>query len=153
MLSLDNTYNEGELEDFIKRVHKLLEKSHVPFCAELKMDGVAVSVRYEKGVYTRALTRGDGKKGDDITSNMRTIHLPLELTGPHIPDVLEVRGEVYMTRKAFQAQNKRKEEAGEEPWANPRNAAAGSLKLLIANSSLESSPLFFMPLRKTLPIL
>jgi DNA ligase (NAD+) len=131
MLSLDNTYSEAELEEFIKRVHKLLEKSHVPFCAELKMDGVAVSVRYEKGVYTRALTRGDGKKGDDITSNMRTIHsVPLELTGPHIPDVLEVRGEVFMPHKAFQAQNKRKEEAGEELWANPRNAAAGSLKLL-----------------------
>ncbi len=130
MLSLDNTYSEEELEDFIKRVHKLLEKSHVPFCAELKMDGIAVSVRYEKGVYTRALTRGDGKKGDDITSNMRTIHsVPLKLTGT-IPDVLEVRGEVYMPHKAFQAQNKRKEEAGEELWANPRNAAAGSLKLL-----------------------
>ncbi|HUD02146.1 MAG TPA: NAD-dependent DNA ligase LigA [Rhabdochlamydiaceae bacterium] len=131
MLSLDNTYNQEELEDFIKRVHKLLEKSHVPFCAELKMDGVAVSVRYEKGVYTRALTRGDGKKGDDITSNMRTIHsVPLQLTGPHIPDVLEVRGEVFMPHQVFQAQNKRKEEAGEELWANPRNAAAGSLKLL-----------------------
>jgi DNA ligase (NAD+) len=131
MLSLDNTYNEEELEDFIKRVHKLLEKSHVPLCAELKMDGIAVSVRYEKGVYVRALTRGDGKKGDDITSNMRTIHsVPLELTGSHIPDVLEVRGEVFMPHKAFQAQNKRKEEAGEELWANPRNAAAGSLKLL-----------------------
>jgi DNA ligase (NAD+) len=131
MLSLDNTYNQEELEDFIKRVHKLLGKSHVPLCAELKVDGVAVSVRYEKGVYTRALTRGDGKKGDDITSNMRTIHsVPLELTGSHIPDVLEVRGEVYMPHKKFQAQNKRKEEIGEELWANPRNAAAGSLKLL-----------------------
>ncbi|MFS8563298.1 MAG: NAD-dependent DNA ligase LigA [Rhabdochlamydiaceae bacterium] len=95
------------------------------------MDGVAVSVRYEKGIYVRALTRGDGKKGDDITSNMRTIHsLPLELSGPHIPDVLEVRGEVYMTHAVFQKQNKEKESAGEEVWANPRNAAAGSLKLL-----------------------
>ena len=131
MLSLDNTYSQEELEEFVKRVHKLLEKSHVPFCAELKMDGIAVSVRYEKGVYTRALTRGDGKKGDDITSNMRTIHsIPLKLTGSHIPDVLEVRGEVFMPHQAFQAQNMRKEEAGEELWANPRNAAAGSLKLL-----------------------
>lgn len=131
MLSLDNTYNQEELEEFIQRVHKLLEKKHVSFCTELKMDGVAVSVRYEKGIYTRALTRGDGKKGDDITSNMRTIHsVPLELTGSHIPDVLEIRGEVYMPHHAFQAQNKRKEEAGEELWANPRNAAAGSLKLL-----------------------
>jgi DNA ligase (NAD+) len=131
MLSLDNTYSPEELEDFIKRVHKLLEKSHVPFCAELKMDGVAVSIRYEKGVYTRALTRGDGRKGDDITSNLRTIHsVPLELSGSHIPDVLEIRGEVYMPHKVFKAQNKEKEEAGEELWANPRNAAAGSLKLL-----------------------
>lgn len=131
MLSLDNTYNKEELEDFIKRVHKLLEKPHVPFCTELKMDGVAVSVRYEKGIFTRALTRGDGKKGDDITSNMRTIRsVPLELTGSHIPDVLEIRGEVYMPHRAFQAQNQKKEEAGEELWANPRNAAAGSLKLL-----------------------
>ena len=131
MLSLDNTYSPEELDDFIKRVHKLLEKSHIPFCAELKMDGVAVSVRYEKGIYTRALTRGDGKKGDDITSNMRTIHsVPLQLTGSHIPDVLEVRAEVFMPHQAFQAQNQQKEEAGEELWANPRNAAAGSLKLL-----------------------
>ncbi len=85
----------------------------------------------KKAIYTRALTRGDGKKGDDITSNMRTIHsVPLELTGSHIPDVLEVRGEVFMPHKVFQTQNKRKEEAGDELWANPRNAAAGSLKLL-----------------------
>lgn len=131
MLSLDNTYSEEELSDFIKRVHKLLEKSHVVFCAELKMDGVAVSVRYEKGIYARALTRGDGKQGDDITANMRTIRaVPLKLTGSHIPDVLEVRGEVFMPHEAFQEQNKAKEEAGEEVWANPRNAAAGSLKLL-----------------------
>jgi DNA ligase (NAD+) len=131
MLSLDNTYSPEELEDFVKRVHKLTEKSHVNFCAELKMDGVAVSVRYEKGVYVRALTRGDGRKGDDITANMKTIlNVPLELTGSHIPDVLEVRGEVFMPHEVFQEQNKQKEEEGEEVWANPRNATAGSLKLL-----------------------
>ncbi len=131
MLSLDNTYNTEELQDYIARVHKLLEKSHVPFCAELKMDGVAISVRYENGLYTRALTRGDGKKGDDITANLRTVHaLPLQLSGSSIPEVLEVRGEVYMPHHAFQEQNRKKEEAGEELWANPRNAAAGSLKLL-----------------------
>jgi len=127
MLSLANTYSEDELQDFIERVYKLLEKKHVPFSAELKMDGVAVSVRYEKGILCRALTRGDGKKGDDITANMKTIHsVPLELIGSHVPDVLEVRGEVFMPHKAFEKQNKNKE----EPWANPRNAAAGSLKLL-----------------------
>ena len=131
MLSLDNTYKQEEIEDFIGRVHKLLEKKGVPFCAELKMDGVAVSVKYEKGIFVQALTRGDGKKGDDITSNMRTIRaVPLELIGSHIPDEIEIRGEVFMPHAAFQEQNKMKEEAGEELWANPRNAAAGSLKLL-----------------------
>ena len=131
MLSLGNTYSAEELEDFIKRVYKLLEKKEVAFCSELKMDGVAVSVRYEKGVYVRALTRGDGKKGDDITANMRTLKsVPLELSSSQIPDVLEIRGEVYMTHAVFQKQNQQKEDEGEEPWANPRNAAAGSLKLL-----------------------
>jgi DNA ligase (NAD+) len=131
MLSLDNTYEEEEIDRFMTRVHKLLEKKSVPFCAELKMDGVAVSVRYEKGILVQALTRGDGKKGDDITANMRTIRsVPLELTGAHIPPEIEIRGEVYMPHAAFQKQNKQKEEEGEDLWANPRNAAAGSLKLL-----------------------
>ena len=131
MLSLANTYSEEEIADFINRVHKLLGKKEVTFCAELKMDGVAVSVRYEEGRFVRAVTRGDGKKGDDITNNMKTIHaLPLELTGTHVPDVLEVRGEVFMPHKIFNKLNQQKEEEGEELWANPRNAAAGSLKLL-----------------------
>ena len=131
MFSLANTYSREELEDFVKRVQKGLGRSHIAFCAELKMDGVAVSVRYEKGVFVQASTRGDGKKGDDITANMRTIRsLPLKLTGSSIPDELEVRGEVFMLHRVFQKLNKEKEEAGEEPWANPRNAAAGSLKLL-----------------------
>jgi DNA ligase (NAD+) len=131
MLSLDNTYKEEEINDFIARIHKLLEKKEVSFCTELKMDGVAISVRYEKGIFVQALTRGDGKKGDDITANMRTIRsVPLELTGLHVPDEIEIRGEVYMPHEAFQRQNKQKEEAGEDLWANPRNAAAGSLKLL-----------------------
>lgn len=131
MLSLDNTYKEEEVEQFIARVHKLLEKKEIPFCAELKMDGIAVSVRYEKGIFSQALTRGDGKKGDDITANMRTIRsVPLQLTGAHIPEEIEIRGEVFMPHAVFQKQNQLKEEAGEELWANPRNAAAGSLKLL-----------------------
>lgn len=131
MLSLANTYSKEEVEDFIKRVHKLLGKTHVDFCAELKMDGVAVTAIYEKGVFVQALTRGDGKKGDDITNNMKTIRsVPLELTGSHLPDVMEVRGEVFMQHAVFQRLNAEKEEAGEELWANPRNAAAGSLKLL-----------------------
>ncbi len=131
MLSLANTYSREELEEFVERVHKRLERKSVDFCAELKMDGVAVSVRYEKGLFVRALTRGDGKKGDDITGNMKTIaSVPLELSGTHLPAVLEVRGEVFMPHKVFQEQNAALEERGEEPWANPRNAAAGSLKLL-----------------------
>lgn len=131
MLSLANTYSKEEVEAFIHRVHKLLEKEKVEFCAELKIDGVAVSVRYEKGVFVRALTRGDGKKGDNISQNMRTIlSLPLVLSGKGIPDVLEVRGEVFMPKKIFEKINQEKEKAGEEVLANPRNAAAGSLKLL-----------------------
>ena len=131
MLSLANTYSKEELADFIERVYKLLHKRDVQFCAELKMDGVAVSVRYEKGLLVRALTRGDGKKGDEITANMKTIRaVPLELPGDHIPELLEIRGEVFMTHEVFARLNKEKEELGEESWANPRNAAAGSLKLL-----------------------
>ncbi len=131
MLSLANTYNAEELKSFVERVYKLTEKKQVPFYAELKMDGVAISVRYEEGKYVRALTRGDGKKGDDITANLKTLRsLPLTLQGPSIPPVLEVRGEVFMPHTVFQKLNQEKEEEGEEPWANPRNATAGSLKLL-----------------------
>lgn len=131
MFSLANSYSREEIEDFIKRVHKWLGRERISFCSELKMDGVAVNVRYENGIFVQAATRGDGKKGDDITANMRTIRsLPLKLSGSHIPHVLEVRGEVFMLHQVFQKLNKEKEEAGEEPWANPRNAAAGSLKLL-----------------------
>lgn len=131
MLSLANTYNAEEISDFIARVHKLAGRSDIPFCAELKMDGVAVSVRYENAVFVQAVTRGDGRKGDDITANMKTIRsLPLELSGANLPEVLEVRGEVYMHTAVFQALNAEKEAEGEELWANPRNATAGSLKLL-----------------------
>jgi DNA ligase (NAD+) len=131
MLSLANTYSMEELQDFIKRVHKLLPRREITYSAELKMDGTAVSVRYEKGILVRALTRGDGRRGDDITANMRTIRsVPLELTGTHPPDVLEVRGEVFMLHKVFQTLNEELETEGEAPFANPRNAAAGSLKLL-----------------------
>jgi DNA ligase (NAD+) len=130
MLSLANTYNEKEIQDFIDRVYKLLGHQEVSFCVELKMDGTAVSVRYEKGNLVRALTRGDGTKGDDVTQNIKTIKsLPLKLKGP-VPELLEVRGEVYMDKKTFQELNTQREEEGLELWANPRNAAAGSLKLL-----------------------
>ena len=131
MLSLANTYSEKELSDFLKRIYKLLEKKAVEFCVELKMDGTAVSIRYEKGKLVRALTRGNGRIGDDVTSNIKTIHsLPLKLKGLDYPDILEVRGEVFMHKKTFQEMNKKREEEGLDAWANPRNAAAGSLKLL-----------------------
>ena len=131
MLSLANTYSKEELQDFVVRVHKWLDQHRPHFLAELKMDGIAISARFEKGVFVRGATRGDGKKGDDITKNMKTIRsLPLKLKGRHIPDLLEVRGEVFMSKAVFGTLNESKEERGEEPWANPRNAAAGSLKLL-----------------------
>ena len=131
MLSLANTYSKEEVEDFIERVYKGLDHKTVSFSAELKMDGVAVTARYEKGYFVCGVTRGDGKKGDDITANMKTIRaLPLTLTGDHIPDSLEVRGEVFMLKTTFSSLNKEKEHQGEDLWANPRNATAGSLKLL-----------------------
>lgn len=131
MLSLANTYSKEEIEDFTHRIHKLVEHKKVSFCCELKMDGIAITAHYENGVFVRGVTRGDGKSGDDITANMKTIRsLPLKLDADHIPKHLEVRGEVFIPRATFLALNKEKEELGEELWANPRNAAAGSLKLL-----------------------
>ncbi len=131
MLSLANTYSSEEIEAFLQRMIKLVEKNALTFTVELKMDGIAVSVRYEKGVLTRGVTRGNGWEGDDITANIRMVsNLPHQILGPNVPDILEVRGEVYMPRDVFQANNVQKVQEGESPWANPRNAAAGSLKLL-----------------------
>lgn len=130
MLSLPNTYSESEVQDFLDRVEKLLEREDISYCVELKMDGIAISTIFENGVFVRGVTRGDGHSGDDITANLRTVRaLPLQLYGS-VPDRLEVRGEVFMPKAAFEALNHAKELAGEELWANPRNAAAGSLKLL-----------------------
>lgn len=130
MLSLANTYSEEEVEQFVERVYKLLERRKVTFAAEVKMDGTAVSILYRDGLLARAVTRGNGKKGDDVTNNIRTIKsLPLRLKGK-VSHEFEIRGEVYLPHKVFQKLNREKEEAGDEPWANPRNAAAGSLKLL-----------------------
>jgi DNA ligase (NAD+) len=131
MLSLANTYSKEEIVDFIKRVQKLTGEQHPAFACELKMDGIAVSVRYEKGLFVRGLTRGDGRKGEDVTSNIKTIaRLPLRLYGKNIPEVLEIRGEVYMPHEAFKRINAQRAKDEEPLWANPRNAAAGSLKLL-----------------------
>ena len=131
MYSLANTYSEKEVEDFIQRVHKLLEKKEIEFCCELKMDGTAISLLYEKGKLVSATTRGNGKKGDDVTANIKTIKtVPLKLSGKDFPDVLEMRGEVYLSLTSFRAINHTREEEGLDLFANPRNAAAGSLKLL-----------------------
>ncbi|HSX13618.1 MAG TPA: NAD-dependent DNA ligase LigA [Chlamydiales bacterium] len=131
MLSLANTYSAEEVGDFLKRVYKLLEKNEVDFYCELKMDGTAVSLRYKKGKLFHALTRGNGREGDDVTANIKTIKtVPLELHGTDYPDDIEIRGEVYLSLASFHTINQEREELGLEAFANPRNAAAGSLKLL-----------------------
>ncbi|CAN5667796.1 NAD-dependent DNA ligase LigA [soil metagenome] len=130
MLSLDNTYSEEEVADFYRRLQRLLPDEQIPVVIEPKVDGVAVSVLYEHGKLRYAATRGDGTTGDDITQNMRTIRsLPAQLQGA-APAFLEVRGEVYMDKKGFAELNATRTEAGLPPFANPRNAAAGSLKQL-----------------------
>lgn len=129
LLSLDNTYNEEELNDFDKRVQKILEHSEYEYLVELKFDGASLRLRYENGELVLGATRGDGQKGDDITKNVRTIRdIPLQLTG-NFPDVVEVRGEAFMEREAFARLNQKREEEGLSTFANPRNSTAGSLKM------------------------
>jgi len=134
MLSMDNTYSPEEIIEFDKRVRKNLEADRLDYVVELKIDGVSISLLYENGKFIRGATRGDGIKGDDVTLNLKTIKsLPLKLDskkGAHQPELFEARGEVYMPAKSFLEINEEKEELGEELFANPRNAAAGSLKLL-----------------------
>ncbi|MBI5804646.1 NAD-dependent DNA ligase LigA [candidate division TA06 bacterium] len=132
MLSLDNTYSADELREFDARVAKALEGQRYEYVAELKIDGLAVSLQYRNGRVHQGATRGDGTKGDDVTTNIKTIKaVPLALS-PKAAGLQEVeaRGEVYMPRQEFLRINKEKDEAGEAPFANPRNAAAGTLKLL-----------------------
>ncbi|HUW82725.1 MAG TPA: NAD-dependent DNA ligase LigA [Phycisphaerae bacterium] len=131
MLSIDNTYNEQELREFDQRVHKGLGGDEYAYLVDLKIDGVAVSLRYEQGRLVLAATRGDGVTGDDVTQNVRTVRgVPICLMDQEWPDVLEVRGEVYWPRADFEAFNTQREAAGEPMFANPRNATAGTLKLL-----------------------
>ena len=145
MLSIDNTYNTDELKEFDKRVEKALKTKDYSYVVELKIDGLAVSLRYEGGVLLTAATRGDGQTGDDVTANIRTIKaIPLALLKSfEVPETIEVRGEVYMPKKAFLELNKLRAEAGEPPFANPRNAAAGSLKLLDAKITAARNLSFF----------
>lgn len=133
MLSLANAFEEDELLNFGKRISEIVGKKidDMEFIAEPKLDGLAVNVRYEKGKLVQGATRGDGERGEDITQNIRTIKsIPLSLVGKKLPEVLEVRGEVFMSKKGFEALNKNQEKAGGKTFANPRNAAAGSLRQL-----------------------
>ena len=134
MLSLDNTYSQQELRDFVARVQRILPNETLDWMVEPKVDGVAISLRYDNGSFTVGATRGDGSTGDDITPNLRTIRsIPQRLHGKSkFPTLLEVRGEVFLTKTGFEKLNAERKAAGEETFANPRNAAAGSLKQLDA---------------------
>jgi len=145
MLSIDNTYNADELRDFDGRVKKALGDVGYKYVVELKIDGLAISLRYEKGKLIQAATRGDGQTGDDVTNNVRTIKaVPLSLMAAETaPEILEVRGEIYMPKKSFADLNEHRAETGEPPFANPRNAAAGSLKLLDARITATRNLAFF----------
>jgi len=136
MLSLGNTYSEGEVSDFYDRIQKSLNEDF-EICAELKYDGTSISLTYENGKLIRAVTRGDGEKGDDVTDNVKTIHtIPLVLHGDY-PEIFEIRGEILMPWTVFEELNREKEAREEPLFANPRNAASGTLKL--QNSAIVAS--------------
>ena len=136
MLSLNNCYDEDELREFAERVQRLLAEAPVEYVTELKIDGLGISLIYENGIFTQGLTRGDGEYGEDVTDSLRTIRsVPLRLVETEIavPRVLEVRGEVFLPKDCLNEINVQREAGGELPFANPRNAAAGSLRLLDAS--------------------
>jgi DNA ligase (NAD+) len=145
MLSLDNAFDDAEFAAFCKRMADRLDSSqHFSFCCEPKLDGLAVSIRYENGVLVQAATRGDGYTGEDITSNIKTIRaVPLKLKGDAVPAVLEVRGEVFMPLAGFNAMNDKAQAAGEKVFANPRNAAAGSLRQLDPKITAQRPLMFY----------
>jgi DNA ligase (NAD+) len=133
MLSLDNTYNEVELREFEKRIFRQVGERKIDYVAEPKIDGLSMALHYEDGRLVRGVTRGDGVRGDDVTPNVRTIKaVPLTLSGADVPTKLEVRGEVFLPRSRFDAINREREEREEEPFANPRNVASGTMKSLDA---------------------
>lgn len=153
MLSLGNTYSEEELIDFDERVKKGLHGSYEYVC-ELKYDGVAIGLTYIDGKLARAVTRGDGEQGDDVTTNVKTIKsIPLQLRGSKHPKEFEIRGEIFMPRSSFLKINKEREEIGEPPLANPRNAAAGTLKMQDSNvvAKRNLSCYFYFMLGEDLP--
>jgi DNA ligase (NAD+) len=145
MLSLDNAFSEQDIVDFDRRARERLDVERVAYSAEPKIDGLAITLRYEQGRLVQAATRGDGSRGEDVTVNVRAIRsVPLQLRGSQPPPVLEARGEVFMTRKSFEALNRRQSGRGDKTFANPRNAAAGSLRQLDPSITAERSlDLFF----------
>ncbi|MEW6514776.1 MAG: NAD-dependent DNA ligase LigA [Pseudomonadota bacterium] len=131
MLSLNNAFSAEEAEAFDRRCREGLGKETIDYACEPKYDGLAITLRYEQGIFVQGATRGDGFTGEDVTLNLRTVrNIPLRLAGPDVPPVLEVRGEVLMLRRDFERLNERQRERGEKEFANPRNAAAGSLRQL-----------------------
>ncbi|MDH5592035.1 MAG: NAD-dependent DNA ligase LigA, partial [Gammaproteobacteria bacterium] len=132
MLSLDNVFDADELKSFEQRVCDWLNTNETQlYAAEPKLDGLAISIRYENGVLKQAATRGDGAVGEDVTANVRTIPtVPLKLMGDNVPEVIEIRGEIFMPKDGFEALNKAQVEENKKPFVNPRNAAAGSLRQL-----------------------
>ena len=144
MLSLNNAFEDADLIAFDRRCRESLHVDQVNYAAELKFDGLAISLRYENGSLVRAATRGDGSSGEDVTANIKTIRaIPLKLTGKNIPAVLEVRGEVFMYLKDFQKMNEQASAQGEKEFANPRNAAAGSLRQLDSKITAKRPLSFF----------
>ncbi|HEY6544454.1 MAG TPA: NAD-dependent DNA ligase LigA, partial [Dokdonella sp.] len=144
MLSLANAFSEEEVGDFVRRIEQRQDTTDPLFSVEPKFDGLAISLRYERGLFVRGATRGDGEQGEDVSANLRTIRsIPLRLRGDGFPAVLEVRGEVYMPRAAFEAWNERARREGGKVLANPRNGAAGSLRQLDARITAQRPLAFY----------
>jgi len=153
MLSLGNTYSESDLTDFHLRIVKELETEPEYVC-ELKFDGASISVKYENGIFMKAVTRGDGTRGDDVTDNIKTIRsIPLSVSGNNLPDKFEIRGEIIMPHEIFNRLNTIRTENGESPFANPRNATSGSIKMIdsreVAKRNLDCY--FYYMMGKTIP--
>src|SRR5690606_24197451 len=154
MYSLDNSYSKEDLVDWEKRIQRILGDAQVEFTCELKYDGASINITYEDGKFVRAVTRGDGFQGDDITTNVRTVRsVPLRLKGNY-PPKFDIRGEIVLPMAGFAKMNRARIESGEEPYMNPRNTAAGSLKLqdsaLVAQRPLDC--LLYSVVGEKLPI-